>query len=132
MRWRCVRLLFRLTMSVPEQAFETRDGMPLLVTGNLWFRLVLSLVGHLAVDPTNPVAMKEVIRILQSGRPVMIFPEGRITNTGSLTKVYDGPALVAAKTGARIVPVRPDGPARWYFSRLSGRLATTMRETDQA
>ena len=112
MRWRCVRLLFRLTMSVPEQAFETRDDMPLLVTGNIWFRLVISLVEHLAVDPTNPVAMKEVIRIIQSGRPVMIFPEGRITNTESLMKVYDGTALVAAKTGARIVPVRPDGPAR--------------------
>jgi acyl-[acyl-carrier-protein]-phospholipid O-acyltransferase/long-chain-fatty-acid--[acyl-carrier-protein] ligase len=35
-------------------------------------------------------------------------------------KVYEGPAFVAAKTNATILPVRLDGPARSYFSRLSG------------
>lgn len=91
------------------------------IAANPWFRLVLRLVDYLAVDPTNPMAMKRVVRLLDSGRPVVIFPEGRITVTGSLMKVYDGPAFVAARTRATIVPVRLDGPARSYFSRLSGR-----------
>lgn len=90
------------------------------VVANPWFRLILSAVDYLAVDPTNPMGMKRVVKLLESGRPVMIFPEGRLTVTGSLMKVYDGPAFVAAKTGATIVPVRLDGPARSYFSRLSG------------
>ncbi len=86
-----------------------------------YFRLILSQVDYLAVDPTSPMAMKQVIRLLESGRPVMIFPEGRITVTGSLMKVYEGPAFVAAKTGATLVPVRLDGTARSYFARVSGK-----------
>ncbi|MDY0054820.1 MAG: bifunctional acyl-ACP--phospholipid O-acyltransferase/long-chain-fatty-acid--ACP ligase [Methyloversatilis sp.] len=96
------------------------------VARNPFFRLMLSLVDYLAVDPTSPMAMKKVIRLLESGRPVVIFPEGRITTTGSLMKVYDGPAFVAAKTGATVLPVRLDGASRSYFSRVSGRYPKSL------
>ena len=90
------------------------------VARNFWFRQALRLVDYLAVAPSNPMAMKQVIRLVESGRPVVIFPEGRITITGSLMKVYDGSAFVAAKTGATIVPVGIHGATRTYFSRLNG------------
>ncbi len=106
-----------LGVSLPVDAvFVVHTG----VTRNPLFRLVLSLVDYYAVDPTNPMAMKTIVKLVESGRPVVIFPEGRITTTGSLMKVYDGPAFVAAKTGADVVPVRLDGPARSYFARTSG------------
>lgn len=90
------------------------------VCQNALFRLVLSQIDYLLVDPSCPMGVKTVIQLINSGRPVVIFPEGRITDTGCLMKVYDGPAFVAVKTCATVVPVRLNGTSRTYFSRLSG------------
>ena len=96
------------------------------VLNNWLFRQILHLTPYLAIDPASPLAMKKVIKLLDAGQPVVIFPEGRITLTGSLMKVYDGPGFVAAKTGAHILPVRIDGTARSYFSRLQHHEAKTL------
>ncbi|MDO8962179.1 MAG: bifunctional acyl-ACP--phospholipid O-acyltransferase/long-chain-fatty-acid--ACP ligase [Methylophilus sp.] len=105
-----------LGLFLPKRAtFVVHTG----VLKNKLFRQFLRLTPYLAVDPTSPLAMKQVIRRLDLGENVVIFPEGRITLTGSLMKVYDGPGFVAAKTGARILPVRVEGAAQSYFGRLS-------------
>ncbi|WP_410499820.1 bifunctional acyl-ACP--phospholipid O-acyltransferase/long-chain-fatty-acid--ACP ligase [Chitinibacter sp. S2-10] len=96
------------------------------VAKHWFFRIFLSLGDYLAVDPTNPLAIKAVVRLLEAGKPVVIFPEGRITTTGSLMKVYDGAAFAAARTGAMIVPVRISGAARTFFSRLGGIYPRTL------
>jgi acyl-[acyl-carrier-protein]-phospholipid O-acyltransferase/long-chain-fatty-acid--[acyl-carrier-protein] ligase len=87
----------------------------------LWyFRIGLQFLPHLVVDSTSPLAMKAVINLLESGSPVVIFPEGRITITGSIMKIYDGPAFVVAKTGATVVPVHIEGAVFSYFGRMTG------------
>ncbi len=89
------------------------------VLENVFFRWFLKLTPHVAVDPRSPLAMKKVIQHLNAGENVVIFPEGRITLTGALMKVYDGPGFVAAKTGVKVLPVRVEGAAQSYFGRLA-------------
>ncbi len=88
-----------------------------------WAKPLLALVDFAPVDPTNPMALKSLAREVERGRTLVIFPEGRLTVTGSLMKVYEGPALVADRTGADLVPVRLDGLQHTRFTRLAGRVA---------
>lgn len=105
-----------LGLFLPKRAtFVVHTG----VLKHFFFRLWLKMTPHLSVDPASPLAMKKVIQRLNAGENVVIFPEGRITLTGALMKVYDGPGFVAAKTGVKILPVRVEGAAQSYFGRLS-------------
>ncbi|WP_133710963.1 acyl-[ACP]--phospholipid O-acyltransferase [Rhizobium sp. BK313] len=85
-----------------------------------WVRPFLKMCKFLPLDPTKPMATRSLIKIVNEGNAIGIFPEGRLTVTGTLMKVYDGAAMVADKTGSMIVPVRIGGLERSYFSRLSG------------
>ncbi len=84
-----------------------------------WVKPFLKLVDAFAVDPTKPLGMRHLIQTVKDGRSLVIFPEGRLTVTGGLMKVYDGTAMIADKAAAAIVPVRIDGLERSHFGYLS-------------
>ena len=141
-----LRLLFRITIAGDPASFHNErtlivanhesflDGLLLAlflpvratfvvhteVVKNPLFRRLLALIPHVVVDSTSPLAIKVICKLVESGEPVAIFPEGRLTVTGSLMKVYDGAGFVAARTGATVVPVRIEGAGQSYFGRLAG------------
>jgi acyl-[acyl-carrier-protein]-phospholipid O-acyltransferase/long-chain-fatty-acid--[acyl-carrier-protein] ligase len=87
-----------------------------------WIQPALKLFRAFPVDPTNPMAAKAMVKAVKAGNTLVIFPEGRITVTGALMKIFDGPGMVADKADAPIVPVRIDGAQFTPFSYLKGKV----------
>jgi acyl-[acyl-carrier-protein]-phospholipid O-acyltransferase/long-chain-fatty-acid--[acyl-carrier-protein] ligase len=86
------------------------------------FKHFMSLARTISIDPTNPLSTRTLIEAVRNREKVVIFPEGRITVTGSLMKVYEGPGMIADKSGAMVLPVRLDGAQYTPFSRLKGKV----------
>ncbi len=84
-----------------------------------WVKPFMKLTRAIPLDPMKPMATRTLINAVKDGEALIIFPEGRITVTGSLMKVYDGAALIADKADAEVVPVRIEGLEQTPFSRLS-------------
>jgi len=80
------------------------------------FKPFLYFVNLFEMDALNPLSMKSIVKFIKQNNKAVIFPEGRITTTGTLMKIYDGPGLIADKSDATILPICIDGA---QFSRLS-------------
>lgn len=82
-----------------------------------WYMPIIRLLADFyPVDAENPLSIRHLIEEIKKGRRVMIFPEGRISLTGKVMQVFDGAAMVAARAGAKLLPVRIDGA---QYSKLS-------------
>jgi acyl-[acyl-carrier-protein]-phospholipid O-acyltransferase/long-chain-fatty-acid--[acyl-carrier-protein] ligase len=96
-------------------AFAIDTGM----ANTSWVKPFLKLVKTHSIDPTRPLGTRSLINAVKEGETLVIFPEGRLTVTGGLMKVYDGTAMIADKADAVVVPVRIDGPERSPFGYLN-------------
>lgn len=83
-----------------------------------WVKPFLKAINAYLLEPTRPLAARTLVNAVKGGETLVIFPEGRITVTGALMKVYDGAAMIADKADAAIVPVRIEGPLRSPFGYL--------------
>ena len=92
------------------------------IANKWWVKPFLSMADTYTLDPTNPMAVKALTKIVKGGRKVVIFPEGRLTVTGSLMKIYEGPGMIADKADVMVVPIRIDGAQFTTLSRLKGKV----------
>ncbi|RJF80462.1 acyl-[ACP]--phospholipid O-acyltransferase [Oleomonas cavernae] len=108
-------LLAAFLPGTPKFAATAKDAE------GFWARLLGKLIKIFPVDTSKPMAVKALISAVEHGTPMIIFPEGRVTVTGGLMKVYEGPGMVADRAGATILPVRIEGAEYSLFTRLSGK-----------
>ncbi|CAO4839136.1 MAG: Bifunctional protein Aas [Holosporales bacterium] len=91
-----------------------------------WFAWISKGVKIFFIDPQQPMVMKQIVQHLKSDHRVVIFPEGRMTSTGSLMKINEGPAFLADCAGATILPIRIDGVEHSRLTRLKGKIKRRM------
>lgn len=72
------------------------------------------------VDTTSPYAAKRMAEYLAQGGRLVLFPEGRITATGSMMKLFDGTGFLLHKTTARAIPCYLRNAVRTPFVRHTG------------
>ncbi|USO01879.1 MAG: acyl-[ACP]--phospholipid O-acyltransferase [Alphaproteobacteria bacterium] len=84
-----------------------------------WF---LDMADCYLIDASNPMTVKTLIQQVKNGKKLVIFPEGRLTLTGALMKVYTGPGMIADHAQAAIIPVSLNGLQYTPFAMLKGVL----------
>jgi len=105
-------LLYAWLPETPTFAINTR------IARKITSRFCQKFVNLFIMDPTNPLSVKSMVKFLSQDKKAVIFPEGRITTTGSLMKIYEGPGMIADKSGATVLPIAIDGAKFTPFSYL--------------
>ncbi|MEE8321389.1 MAG: AMP-binding protein, partial [Gammaproteobacteria bacterium] len=108
-------LLYAWLPETPTFAINTR------IAERKSFGFCLRYVDLFIMDPHSPLSIKSMIKFLKEDRKAVIFPEGRITITGSLMKIYEGPGLIAEKSQAMVLPISIDGAQFSPYSYMKGR-----------
>src|SRR5437867_5422803 len=73
------------------------------------------------VDMDSPYAVRRMAGYLKRGGRLVLFPEGRLSRTGSLMKLFDGTGFLIFKTRAKVITAYIRGAYRLPFSRNPSR-----------
>jgi acyl-[acyl-carrier-protein]-phospholipid O-acyltransferase / long-chain-fatty-acid--[acyl-carrier-protein] ligase len=68
------------------------------------------------VDMNSPYAVKHMAAYLHTGGRLVLFPEGRMSTTGSLMKFFEGTGFLTSRTHAKVITAYIRGAARLPFS----------------
>jgi acyl-[acyl-carrier-protein]-phospholipid O-acyltransferase / long-chain-fatty-acid--[acyl-carrier-protein] ligase len=73
------------------------------------------------VETNSPYAVKRIAEYLQGGGKLVIFPEGRLSRTGSLMKLFEGTGFLLLKTKAKVITCYLRGASRLPYSKTPNR-----------
>lgn len=79
----------------------------------------------LAINPLSPYAIRQMIKVLRLGKSLVVFPEGKISVTNNLMKIYPGVVYLSVKTGVPLVPIAINGAEKAKkFTYIEGKIPT--------
>ncbi len=68
-------------------------------------KLLLREPHALVADLSEALTVRRLVRLINQRRSVVVFPENGPVRTGAIGKIYEAPAIVAARTGVTVVPI---------------------------
>src|ERR1051325_4975136 len=68
------------------------------------------------IDTNSPYAVKRMAEYLQGNGRLVLFPEGRLSQTGTLMKLFDGTGFLLHKTDAKVITCYLRGANRFILS----------------
>ena len=110
--------IHRSNIDSPLASAVTRRRMRFMGKDSLWMvrpvGWVLSALGGFPVSrgTADREALKRCIAVLESGEPLVLFPEGTRQSGPKVHPLFDGAAYVAVKAGVPIIPVGIGGSER--------------------
>jgi acyl-[acyl-carrier-protein]-phospholipid O-acyltransferase/long-chain-fatty-acid--[acyl-carrier-protein] ligase len=88
------------------------------------------------VETDSPYAVKRIAEYLQRGGKLVIFPEGRLSRTGSLMKLFEGTGFLLLKTNSKVItcflrgasrlPFSPNPNGKEWFARVSAHFGDAL------
>jgi len=63
-------------------------------------------------DSADRAALRQIETLLKAGQPVVVFPEGRLSEDGTLQRVQPGAALLSLRTGVPIIPIHIENTSK--------------------
>lgn len=88
------------------------------------------------IDTDSPYAVKHMAEFLEKGGRLVLFPEGRLSRTGTLMKLFDGTGFLLHKTGARVItcylrganrlPASPNPNRKKWFPRVTAHYSDVL------
>lgn len=92
-------------------------GYDKYVHAHSFFVWLFRITKTIPISPEHSLeGFRAIIRVLQAGEVVCLFPEGEISRTGQLMELQAGFEVMAKKAGVPVIPVAHDGLYGSVFS----------------
>jgi acyl-[acyl-carrier-protein]-phospholipid O-acyltransferase/long-chain-fatty-acid--[acyl-carrier-protein] ligase len=88
------------------------------------------------IDTDSPYAVKHMAEFLEKGGRLALFPEGRLSRTGTLMKLFDGTGFLLHKTGAKVItcylrgahrlPLSPNPNRKKWFPMIAAHFGDVL------